>query len=97
MAIVMAVIGFVVGIIIAVLLCQRVIQTHIYLLHKRQLVKEFTVMDLSAYDLDEPLTDSGLTPFAFHHPVPSAPPMHQDDEIYLQKLGLMSLSKSQIK
>lgn len=91
-AIIMAIIGFVVGIIIAVLLCQRVIQTHIYLLQKRQLVKEFTVMDLSAYDLDEPLVvDSGLTPSStVYHPPPSAPPMHQEDEIYLQKLGLMS-------
>jgi hypothetical protein len=88
----MAIIGFVVGIIIAVLLCQRVIQTHIYLLQKRQLVKEFTVMDLSAYDLDEPVVvDSGLTTSStVYHPPPSAPPMHQEDEIYLQKLGLMS-------
>jgi hypothetical protein len=89
-AIIMAIIGFVVGIIITVLLCQRVIQTHIYLLHKRQLVKEFTVMDLSSYDLDEPLADSGQTPSTVYHPAPSAPPMCPDDEIYLQKLGLVS-------
>jgi hypothetical protein len=102
-AVVMAVIGFVVGIVIAVVACQRVIQRHIYLLHKRQLVKEFTVMDLSGYNLDDlsslPATTAGNASGVASHPPPSAPleipppsapPMHQDDEIYLQKLGLLA-------
>lgn len=89
-AVIMAVIGFVVGIIIAVIMCQRVIQSHVYLLHKRQLVQEFTVMDLQDYDV---LPESETIPAAsaplLYPPPPSAPPMHQEDEIYLQKLGLM--------
>jgi hypothetical protein len=88
-AVVMAVIGFVVGIVIAVVACQRVIQRHIYLLHKRQLVKEFTVMNLSGYNMDD-LTSLPPTTAPLGIPPPSAPPMHQADEIYLQKLDLLA-------
>jgi hypothetical protein len=97
-AVIMAVIGFVVGIIIAVVMCQRVIQAHVYLLHKRQLVQEFTVMDLQDYDVlllpapgseSESDTPPSSAPPLRQHPPPSAPPMHQEDEIYLQKLGLV--------
>jgi hypothetical protein len=91
-AVIMAVIGFCVGIIIAVVMCQRVIQTHVYLLHKRQLVQEFTVMDLQEYDdvLPESEISAPCAPLQYTYiPPPSAPPMHQEDEIYLQKLGLM--------
>lgn len=51
-AIILAVIGFVVGIFITIFLCQRIVQRHIYTLHKRKLVWEFQVADLSRYDLD---------------------------------------------
>jgi hypothetical protein len=99
-AVIMAVIGFCVGIIIAVVMCQRVIQTHVYLLHKRQLVQEFTVMDLQEYDvvcllpqesssLDTSSSIISPAPFLLPHPPPSAPPMDQEDQMYLQKLGLM--------
>ena len=43
------------GIIIIVVIFQRTIQRHIYILHKRQLTNEFQVMDLSGYDLEQPL------------------------------------------
>jgi len=106
-AIIMAIIGFVVGIIIAVIMCQRIIQTHIHLVQKRQLVKEFTVMDLSGYNMDEspppppPSPSAPLLPSdqedeemqerkQTYHPPPSAPTLDDEDEIYLQKLGLLA-------
>jgi hypothetical protein len=50
----MSVIGFFVGMILIVVACQRIVQRHVYLIHKRQLVQEFQVMDLSGYaDLEE--------------------------------------------
>lgn len=48
-AIIMAVVGFFVGLVIAVVIGQRIVQRHIFLLHKRRLVREFTVKDLEDY------------------------------------------------
>jgi hypothetical protein len=53
-AISMAAVGLLVGLLFSMVVCQRIIQRHIYLLHKRQLVQEFQVVDLAGYDLDQP-------------------------------------------
>jgi hypothetical protein len=53
-AIVLAIIGFFVGVLVIVVAVQRIVGRHVYLLQKRQLVKEFQVMDLQDYDLDQP-------------------------------------------
>lgn len=98
-AIILAVIGFFVGIVITVIAFQRVVQRHVHLLQKKQLVQEYQVMDLQGYDLDHPL------PIAPHADdlewngngaamavsvAPSAPiePLPEKDISYLQKLGL---------
>ena len=60
-AIVLAVIGFFVGVVVAVVAAQRIIGRHIHLLHKRQLVEEFQVMDLQDYDLDRPISTDPVT------------------------------------
>lgn len=60
LAIFMAIIGFLVGIIIIVVIFQRTVQRHIYILHKRQLTNEFQVMDLSGYDLEQPLPGAAV-------------------------------------
>lgn len=79
-AVFLAMVGFVVGIIILVVIFQRTVQRHIYILHKRQLATEFQVMDLAGYDLDRPL--------APEHPLPSAPLLPEQDSVYLKTLGL---------
>jgi len=58
-AIILATIGFFVGVIVTIVVIQRIIGRHIYLLQKRQLVKEFRVMDLQDYDLDKPMLENG--------------------------------------
>lgn len=59
-AIILAVIGFFVGVVVAVVAAQRIIGRHIHLLHKRQLVQEFRVMDLQDYDLDRPISTAPI-------------------------------------
>jgi hypothetical protein len=100
-AVIMAVIGFFVGLIITVVVCQRIIQRHIYLLHKRQLVQEFQVVDLAGYDLERPAeTPSPSAPPSAYdmeqpppepeiHVAPSAPILRETDASFLKKLGLM--------
>jgi hypothetical protein len=97
-AFIMAVVGFFVGLVISVVVCQRIIQRHVYLLHKRQLVQQFQVVDLAGYDLERPETPPSAPPSASDveqppepeiHVVPSAPSLRETDASYLKKLGLM--------
>ena len=94
LAVVLAVIGFFVGVAITVVAFQRVVQNHIHLLQKRELIREFQVMDLSSYDMDMPLPSAPMkedieasTPT--RHPLPSAPEMPEEDARYLKKMGLI--------
>jgi hypothetical protein len=87
-AIIMAAIGFVFGVIIAVIGFQRIVRRHVFLLHRRQLVEEFEVLDLSGYDLDKTF-EGGENVDVGVHPPPSAPQLREDDESYLKLLGLM--------
>ena len=54
-------------------------------------------MDLSTYDLDMPLPSAPLeqhdveTATLDYHPLPSAPPMPEEDVVYLKKMGLMDV------
>ena len=95
-AVILAVIGFFVGIVITVIAFQRIVQRHIHLLQKRQLIQEFRVMDLQEYDLDQPLPTAPLEEDLEEgrlaaYPTPTAPiePLPFRDVAYLQKLGLM--------
>ena len=90
-AVVMAIIGFFVGLIITVVVCQRVVQTHVYLLQKRQLAHEFQVMDLSGYDLSrpEPSAPPASMDVELQEMTPLAPPLPEKDASYLRSLGLM--------
>mmetsp|Transcript_30945 Transcript_30945/g.74733 ORF Transcript_30945/g.74733 Transcript_30945/m.74733 type:complete len:539 (-) Transcript_30945:81-1697(-) len=94
LAVVLAVIGFFVGVAITVVAFQRVVQNHIHLLQKRELIREFQVMDLSSYDMDMPLPSAPMkqaieTSTSTRHPLPSAPEMPEEDARYLKKMGLM--------
>jgi hypothetical protein len=98
-AIILAVIGFFVGIVITVVAFQRVVQRHIHLVQKKQLIQEYQVMDLQEYDLTRPLptapqeedlewntrerSESKYSPSA----VPISP-LPAKDVSYLQNLGL---------
>lgn len=97
-AVILAVIGFFVGMVITVIAFQRVVQRHIHLLQKRQLVQEYQVMDLQDYDLNQPLPTApqeddlewnGANPMGIVS-TPSAPmePLPDKDVAYLLKLGL---------
>jgi hypothetical protein len=99
LAIILAVIGFFVGIVITVIAFQRVVQRHVHLLQKKQLVQEYQVMDLQGYDLDHPLPTAphaddlewnGNGAAMAVSVAPSAPiePLPEKDISYLQKLGL---------
>jgi len=76
-AVVLATIGLIMGVILTVIFCQRVVQRHIFLLQKKQLVGEFIVMDLSGYDVTDPdaleaaTQNQGVIPLPVF--VPSAP------------------------
>jgi hypothetical protein len=88
-AVVMAIVGFLVGMVVVVVIFQRTAQRHAYLIHKQQLTSEFQVMDLSGYDLDRPLGRDEEEATNLVHPPPSAPPLHENDTIYLKDMGLM--------
>lgn len=103
-AIVMAVIGFFVGLVIAVVIGQRILQRHVFLLHKRRLVREFIVKDLEEYphgviptapvdrgEPDEVLPTAPPEEFdQLAAVLPSAPhEMHDSDIRHLKKLGLL--------
>ena len=104
-AIVLAIIGFVVGVLVAVVVGHRIVQRHVHLLQKRQLVKEFKVVDLQGYDLDRPISSAptprevsggaigssggSLELAGTYRPPPSAPTMPAEDVQYLKKLGLI--------
>eukprot|EP00536_Pseudo-nitzschia_multiseries_P010762 jgi/Psemu1/26862/gm1.26862_g len=104
-AIVLAVIGFFVGVVVVVIAAQRIVARHVHLLQKRQLVREFRVLDLQEYDLDAPtataptedevVSGSGGAGVGVNvgvnvkHPPPSAPVLEVNDAVYLQNLGLM--------
>jgi hypothetical protein len=91
------VIGFSVGILLTVVACQRIVQSHVYLVHKRQLVQEFQVMDLLGYDLEQPSSktttreeeDDEIPAVIAATAIPPAPPLAEPDTSYLHKLGLM--------
>ena len=100
-AIIMAVIGFFVGLVITVIIGQRIVQRHVYLLHKRQLVQEFQVLDLAGYDLNQEKqlpANISAPPSTYdveHQPLsPPAPPSNllEKDVSYLEKLGLIDRS-----
>jgi len=97
-AAIMAAVGFLVGIMVVVIIFQRTVQRHAYLIHKQQLTHEFQVVDLSTYDLDQPLMKT--TEFQDEeeavghvtttvHPPPSAPPLPEEDTVYLKNMGLL--------
>jgi len=101
-AMVLAMAGIIMGISLVVLIFQRTVQRHAYLLHKRQLTNEFQVMDLSTYDLSQPLNEetrrtndendnnkSTSNPTHPRPPQPSAPTLPEDDASYLKQMGLM--------
>jgi len=90
----MAVLGLVFGVVLSVVCCQRIVQRHIFLIQKKQLVEEFVVMDLADYEL------TNITSFESankHHAIPStkksAPDtsmcLSEEDRYRLWKLGLM--------
>jgi hypothetical protein len=102
LAVILAVIGFFIGVAITIVAAQRVVQRHIHLLQKRQLVQEFQVMDLSGYGMDMPLPSSpvalqqqqqqhDIETCTMKYPLPSAPVMPEEDAVFLKKMGLIEV------
>ena len=90
--IVMAVIGLFMVLFIGVVVCQRIVQRHMFRLQKRQLVNEFQVADLatsSNFGTNGVLSGSGKT-YPFQEPLPSSSStLHPNDQLRLKKLGLL--------
>ena len=81
--IILAIIGLFVGVFIAVVVIQRILEKHLWLLQKRRLVHDFCVKDLSnVYDLEQTGHGDNVV-------VPSAPALPEKDVTYLKKLGLI--------
>lgn len=83
----LAFVGFFTAIVIIVVLFQRTIQRHIYLLHKGQLVQEFQVVDLSKCDEDP--EQAVLSEEYSDSEYPPAPPLSPKDTTYLKSMGLL--------
>jgi hypothetical protein len=74
------------------MLIQQIIQRHIFLLHKEQLVQEFPIQDLSGLEISPELLDKtddappcayqGMMPLSTHSLVP-------EDALRLKRLGLL--------
>eukprot|EP00977_Amphora_coffeiformis_P024548 scaffold16171_cov161-Amphora_coffeaeformis.AAC.3 len=101
--VVMAVIGFLVGLFLGVVVGQRILQRHMFRLQKRQLVKEFRVVDLSSSSVVRDASSFVDGPTAAElrddeengdgrsmqmHSVNKAC-LHPDDVSHLRKLGLL--------
>jgi hypothetical protein len=100
-AVVLAVVGFFVGLFLAVVWIQRIVRWHIFHLHKKQLVREFRVQDLSHYKNDDDIImldeeAAAFTSSSIHQAPPLLPPppphqeLHPEDEAHLRKLGLLT-------
>jgi hypothetical protein len=98
-AVILAVTGFFVGIVVAVIAFQRVVQRHIHLIQKRQLVQDYQVMDLQEYNLNQPLPTApqakdlewNVAASSGTIPSPAAPlePLPEKDICFLRRMGLM--------
>jgi hypothetical protein len=97
--VIMAIIGLFLLLVIGVIVCQRIVQRHIFLLQKQTLVQEFQVADLSSlrekYSLtsgsDVQNTNSiGTTNRSKQPLVPMPDTLHPNDVHRLQKLGLLN-------
>ena len=100
---ILATVGMFVGIVMSVVLFQRTTQRHVHHLQKKRLVAEFRVLDLDGYDVPLLGTDhkdgeahlSGRMMFVAPSEEDnsdgacSPPSLHNDDVVYLKKLGLM--------
>ena len=92
LAIFLAIVGFLIGVVLCVIIFQRALQRHIYLLHKRQLAVEFQVMDLAGYDLNNnygSTTDMEQPQGSSKSPLSTAPTLPERDVTYLRDIGLM--------
>lgn len=99
----MAMIGLFLLLVIGVIICQRIVQRHIFLLQKQTLVQEFQVADLSTSlhetcficSNDQQTKDSitGTTNDSCYKDqiVPLTNTLHPDDVLRLQKLGLLNV------
>lgn len=101
--VVLAIVGFFVGLFLAAILIQRIVRRHLLHLHKKQLVREFRVQDLSHYKtnddiimLDDDNEATGLASSSIYQAPPLLPPhysppkLHPKDEAHLRKLGLLT-------
>ena len=100
--VIMAMIGLFLLLVIGVIVCQRIVQRHIFLLQKQTLVQEFQVADLSSYHKSYhnsgniPQTNDCVhtTPNNCTDPlVPLVDTLHPNDVQRLQKLGLLNVER----
>jgi RING-variant domain len=95
--VIMAIIGLFLLLVIGVIVCQRIVQRHIFLLQKQTLVQEFQVADLSSLNEKCPIcnnqqnNDSIGTNNCKDQIVKLPDTLHPNDVHRLQKLGLLNL------
>lgn len=85
-------IGFFVGLVLSVMVVQQIIQRHIFLLHKQQLVQEFPIQDLSGMDISSEWLDKtdDAPPCAYQGMMPlSTHSLEPEDALRLKRLGLL--------
>lgn len=91
-------IGLFLLLVIGVIVCQRIVQRHIFLLQKQTLVQEFQVADLStlhetnsALNTVEQSSDTFITNRFTDRLVLLPETLHPNDVRRLQKLGLLNV------
>lgn len=93
--VILAIIGLFLLLVMGVIVCQRVVQRHIFLLQKQSLVQEFQVADLSSIDENhikqnnDSITSARLTDQFVQIP----DTLHPNDLQRLQKLGLLDFQE----
>ena len=100
--VIVAIIGLFLLLVIGVIVCQRIVQRHIFLLQKQTLVQEFQVADLSSLHEKHISTgshmnlniDSTGTTISTAQLIPSSDTLHPSDVQRLQKLGLLNVKYS---
>lgn len=95
--VILAMIGLFLLLVIGVIVCQRIVQRHIFLLQKQTLVQEFQVADLSTLHETnsapniEQSSDTFITNRFADRLVRLPETLHPNDVRRLQKLGLLNV------
>ncbi len=90
--VILAIIGLFFLLVMGVIVCQRIVQRHIFLLQKQSLVQEFQVADLSSFDENHIKQNNDSTRLTDRF-VQFPDTLHPNDMQRLQKLGLLDFQE----